>query len=169
MKVFKNGFSLVELIVSLTVILLLTGIGVTTFSGLLKAKKVSTVKNELLSWVSLSKNLALTGQLPDGDLGLKFVKITFTSSNFLTDGIDDENSSYNFFTKNFKNDLDIDNVNITVTNNGNGISSFGFNKGTGRLLDVGGTMIDGPVRILVESNGVTDSITINDLGVINEK
>ena len=164
MKVFKNGFSLVELVVSLTIILLLTGIGVTTFSGLIKAKRVTTVKNELSSWITLSRNLAITGQLPNKNLGLKFVRVILNGTNFSVDGVDDQVPSTitNFFVKTFGNEVDIDDVNITPV-------SFGFNKGSGRLLDVGGTMIDGPVRIVVESRGVSEVITINDLGVISEK
>ncbi len=166
MKVKKTGFSLVELIVSLTVVLLLTGIGVTTFSGLMKAKKVSTVKNELLSWLSLSRNLAITGQLQNKSLGLKFVRITFSSTNFTVDGVDNGTPpvASRFFLKTFGNDLDIDDVTITPS-----ITSFGFNKGTGRLVDGSGNFISGPVEITIESDSIRDTVKISDLGVINEK
>ncbi len=171
MRIYKNGFSLVELVVSLTIILLLTGIGVTTFSGLMKSKKVSTVRSELASWLSLSRNLAVTGQLPNKDLGLKFVRVTFSNNQFVIEGVDNAQppNSPMFVTKTFSNDLDVDDVTISITNNNVGISSFGFNKGSGRLLDIGGTMIDGPVKILISSGGVGTSLTINDLGIINEK
>jgi prepilin-type N-terminal cleavage/methylation domain-containing protein len=165
-RIYKNGFSLVELVISLTIILLLTGIGVTTFSGLMRAKEVSTAKSELISWLSLSRNLAITGQLPDKSLGLKFVKVTFSSTDFTVDGVDNGTPAVTsrFFLKTFGNDLDIDDV--TVTPN---ITSFGFNKGSGRLMDGSGNFINGPVEIVIKSKNVQDSIRINDLGVINEK
>lgn len=167
----KNGFSLVELLVSLTVVLLLTGIGVTTFSGLLRTKRLVAAKNELMSWINLSRNLAVTGQLPSKNLGLQFVKVTFDPVNFKVDGIKEDGSAepLGFFTKVFGNDIDTSNMTIKVTNSGMEVTSFGFRKTSGRLVDGLGEFIDGPIDIVVQSEGVSQTIIINDLGIINEK
>ncbi|MCW1949350.1 MAG: prepilin-type N-terminal cleavage/methylation domain-containing protein [Candidatus Shapirobacteria bacterium] len=161
----KRGFTLVELVVSVTLILLLTGIGVTSFASLLKSRRVGTVKSEISTWVSLSRNLAITGQLPSKQLGLKFVRMTFTSNNFTAVGVREDGTveSPAFFVKSYSENLDSSDISVSVSNGG----SFGFNKGSGRLVDTNGNFIDGPVVIDIESEGTTDSIRINDLGIID--
>lgn len=153
---------------SVTIILLLTGIGVTTFSGLIKTKNVSIVKNELSSWLNLSRSLAITGQLSNKSLGLKYVRVTFSDANkkLTVDGVNTGTPAtiLNFFVKTFGKETDIDDVTITPD-----ITTFGFNKGSGRLLDGSGNFIDGPLKIVVQSSGVSEVIIVSDLGVINEK
>ena len=109
--------------------------------------------------------MAITNQLPDKTLGLKFVKVTVTGSGVTAVGIDSDGNSKIFFNNVLTNK---DGLTISVTANSSAIDSFGFNSGTGRLLDQSGLFIDGPVNIVL-SNGASTTLVVNDLGTINEK
>ena len=165
MKKEFNGFSLIEMIVSVTIILILTGIGMANFSNLTKSKDLKTATNEISAWLTDARNLAITNQLPDKTLGLKFVKVTVTGSGVTAVGIDSDGNSKIFFNNVLTNK---DGLTISVTANSSAIDSFGFNSGTGRLLDQSGLFIDGPVNIVL-SNGASTTLVVNDLGTINEK
>lgn len=169
MKKNKNGFSLIELLVSLIVIMILTGIGVTSFSSLSKTKKIATFKNELSSWIKLSQNLAVTRQYPDETLGLDFVKLTIASGNLTVSGVKTDDSTKTFFIKSVADDLSGEGVSVSVSLPSKSITTFGFKNGSGRLVDSAGNFIVGPVTIKLTYNSSTDSIVINDLGIINEK
>lgn len=153
----SKGFSLIEMIVAVTIVLILTGIGVANFSSLSRNKNLLSAKNELVSWLASSRNLAVTGQLPDESLDLKFVKVNITSVGITAVGINNSGPDQIFFNSVFSNR---DNLSVS------GVTSFGFNKWTGRLLDEGGGFINGPITITL-NNGETAAIIINDLGAIN--
>jgi len=59
-------------------------------------------------------------------------------------------------------------LSVSISVGESSVSSFGFNKGTGRLLTQDGEFTDGPVRIVL-SNGESSVLVINDLGIINEE
>lgn len=164
MRVVKNGFSLVELIVAVTVILVLTGVGVTTFSGLVRSRKMITVRNELVSWLNLARNLAITGQLPDKSLGLSYIKINIGSGNITASGMRDSSDGTTFFSQVIDPNKGIG---VSVVGLAGGSQAFGFSKGNGKLTDVVGNLI-GQTITLVLSGGVSDSVVISDLGIINE-
>ena len=163
MKENKKGYSLIELLVSITIILVLAGIGVTSFSNLSKTKKIITVKNELSSLIKLSRNLAITRQLPDGSLGLDYIQVALSGRNLTVKGLSGGVSDV-FFNKSI--DGDMNGVGVTVTSN---LATFGFERGTGRLVNGAGAFINGQLIITLKYGGVTDTITINDLGIINEE
>jgi len=159
----RKGYSLIELLVSITIILVLTGIGVTSFSNLSKTKKVITVKNELSSLIKLSRNLAITRQLPNGSLGLDYIQVALSGRNLVVKGIRTDGVSETHFTKSIDNDMN--GVGVTVTSN---LATFGFERGTGRLVNGSGAFINGPLTVTLRY-GSTDTIVINDLGIINEE
>lgn len=163
MRVVKNGFSLVELIVAVTVILVLTGVGVTTFSGLAQSRKMITVRNELVSWLNLARNLAITGQLPDKSLGLSYIKVSIGNGNITASGMRNSSDGTTFFSQVIDPNKGIG---VSVVGLG-GSQSFGFSKGNGKLTNAVGNLI-GQTITLVLSGGVSDSVIISDLGIINE-
>lgn len=160
-----NGFSLIEMIVAVTVILILTGIGITNFSTVTSDRNLRSATNEMLVWINSARNLAATGQLPDETLGLKFVKVTVTGSGVTAVAIDDNDISKTFFSNKLTNS---DSFTVSVNVGGTSTPSFGFNKATGRLLDENGNFINGPVRIVL-NNGGSSVLVVDDLGVVNEE
>lgn len=165
----NKGFSLIELLVSITIILVLTGIGVTSFSNLSKTKKVITVKNELASLIKLSRNLAITRQLPNKSLGLNFVRVAISNGSFVTQGVKDDDSYEPFFTKSISDDLGGEGATISVVLAGKSITTFGFMNGSGRLVNSAGSFITGPITITIKYGTLSDTVVITDLGVINEE
>ena len=153
------------MIVSVTIILILTGIGIANFSNLTKSKNLKSATNEVNAWLTNAKNLAITNQLPDKTLGLSFVRVTVTGSGVTAVGVDSDGNSKLFFNNIFTNR---DGLTILINNNGSAVSSFGFNSGTGRLLDHSGQFTNGPINIVL-NNGDSSTLVINDLGTINEK
>jgi len=156
-EAFGNlGFTLVELIVSLVVIMLLAGIGTVSISNFSNSKKVESVTSELIDQIKLARNMAITNQLPPGGgSGLKYVGVTTVTNGTVTASLN--NSGTNYFSK-------------KVDSGGSGTSvdnrTFGFAVNTGRLTEYNGAFINGPVNIGV-SGVVIKTITINDLGVVN--
>ena len=157
--------------VSIVVILVLTGVGVTTFSNLMRSKRLATVKSELITWLNLSRNLAITGQLPSKNLGLSFVRVDFSSIGLKAYGVKDDETAEpaEFFSKNFGDGTNVIGVGVSVSDSSGKITSFGFNKGSGRLVNSSGGFIDGPIRVSIQSESGSSLLTINDLGLINEE
>jgi len=150
-----KGFTLVELIVTILIMMLLVGIGTVSINGFINSKKLEGVTSELIDQIKLARNLAVTGQLPDGGSGLIYVKVKITPNNGMIEASDDNNNDY--FNKK------IDGLALGV-----GVS-FGFAINTGRLTDFNGAFVDvdNPLNIGVSGVGVTKTVTINNLGVIN--
>ncbi|MFA5749709.1 MAG: prepilin-type N-terminal cleavage/methylation domain-containing protein [Candidatus Shapirobacteria bacterium] len=149
-----KGFTLVELIVTVVIVMVLMGIGSVYINNFSNSKKLETVTDELVNQIKLAKNMAVTGQLPSGGNDLVYVGVTTLANGTITAKVN--NSSTLYFSKK------IDSMNdLTLT-----ATSFGFAVGTGRLTDINGTFINGPVNLGV-SGSATKTVIITDLGTIN--
>ena len=161
------GFTLVELMVSVTIMVVLLAIGTFSISQFIETKKVLGVKDELLTQIKLARNLSITNQLPDQTFDLKFVKVTILNKNINVDGIKSDGiTTLSFFTKNISTDTDLT---INLKNNGTNVTSFGFSGRSGRLTDGNGNLTNGPILITITDGANTNSFNINDLGIVNNE
>ena len=62
----KNGFTLIELIVSLAILMLLSTMGVSMVKDFNGTQKLESAKEEILANLRVARNYAMTNQLPDG-------------------------------------------------------------------------------------------------------
>jgi prepilin-type N-terminal cleavage/methylation domain-containing protein len=169
----KFGFSLVELIVVVAIVLVLISIGVAAISSFTQSRKLDTAGNELSSQIKLARNIALTSQLPEGAIdGFSFVKLIITSDfnvearaiKMVGVGLTSDLGQY--FSKKIGTvtDLTINSPTPPVT--------IGFSVANGRLVNtVTGEFIDGPIELVLKIVGDADDekkISINNLGLIDE-
>ena len=170
MKIRKNkGFTLIELIVTVTVMMVLMGIGSYSIGNFAKSRKNLGVRDELVSQIKLAINLSLTNQLPDQSVNLKFVRVIISGRNITVEGVKNDGSVVTgspYFTKQISPDADLS---ISVKNNTTTISSFGFAGKSGRLLNSDGTLTDGPIVINVTDGVNSNVFRINDLGIIDNE
>ena len=61
-----NGFTLIELIVSLSILMLLSTMGVSMIKDFNGTQKLESAKEEVLANLRLARNYAVTNQLPSG-------------------------------------------------------------------------------------------------------
>lgn len=162
MKKNVFGFTLIELIIAVTVVMVLTGVGAMSLNNFNDIKELESIRAEVSNHIKLAKNLALTKQLPDNtEIGnLEYVRVTFLNNEITIEGVNNigvifSDSPYSKMKINAKSG-----VNITSAN-------FGFLKSTGRLTDSSG--IETSVAIVVSlSRGTnTRTININNLGIIS--
>jgi prepilin-type N-terminal cleavage/methylation domain-containing protein len=156
----QAGFSLVELLVVVAIILVLTGIGSYTISHFNQTSNLVKLRDYLSSQIKLARNLAITNQLPSGNLDLKYVKVIILNNQLTVEGVNN-NGIGTTESPYFSNKLDIPgSANITET-------SFGFWGKTGRLTNANGEFSIGPVVIDLTDGSEKYSLSINDLGVIS--
>jgi prepilin-type N-terminal cleavage/methylation domain-containing protein len=152
----KSGFTLVELMVSLAVIMLLAGIGTVSISNFSDSKKVEGATGELVDQIKLARNMAITGQMPNGGVGLAYVGVKVANDGTVTAMV--KSTGPNYFVKK------IDSMSGLTVN----AATFGFAGSTGRLTDFSGVFIPGPLNLTVTGTSGSKTITISDLGIINE-
>lgn len=162
MKKIKNifGFTLVELMVVVAVMIILTGIGAAALNKLNNSQELDSLKNEMINSLNLSRSMALTNQLPNGiNDSLKFVLVTMTVGTSLrTDAVTIDSGAQTYFVKNNK---------AITTNN-----SFGFSIENGRLTDGNGILTSTPLCLSLSLDNDTDDkkyIYIETTGLIYEK
>ena len=133
-RFFKKGFSLVELLVVVSIILILVGIGTYSINRFTQLNKVSEVRDYILTRVKLARTLSVTNQLPDQSLGLSYVKVLVSGTKIIVEGIDGVGVGTTE-TPYFSEELDMpESTTITVTNNSSAVNSFGFSGTSGRLI-----------------------------------
>jgi len=154
----KNGFTLIELIVSLSILMLLSTVGVNMVRDFNGNQKLESAKEEILANLRVARNYAITNQLPSGADRVLF---SLSSTGDLI--IKPQNSSgidvgSTFLAK----DLFTSEIGATI----NPISSLiVFSVTDGRSLngDIGITLVLG------SSSGTTKNILIQSSGNIYEK
>lgn len=160
------GFNLIELLVVVTIILVLTGIGAYSIGKFNQMRETSEMKVYLSDRLKLAKNLAITNQLPDKTIDLKYVKVTILN-NLLTvtavknDGT--ETTSPPYFSETIDSKKS---VSVKVTDNNIPINSFGFLAKEGKLTDVNGNLSNGPLVVKISDRFGDYQITISSLGLI---
>jgi prepilin-type N-terminal cleavage/methylation domain-containing protein len=156
----KLGFSLVELLVVVAIILVLTGIGSYTISRFTQTRNLVKLRDYLSSQIKLARNLAITNQLPGGGLDLKYVKVVILNNRLTVEGVNN-NGIGTTESPYFSNKLEISgNADVTESN-------FGFWGQTGRLTDENGEFSNSPVVIELTDESERYSLSINDLGIIS--
>lgn len=154
-----NGFTLIELIVSITIMMVLVGVGSMSLSNFNNQKELEAARNDVSAHLKLARNLAITKQLPENDTNLRFVLVNIGTSDVIIAGIDDVGttkfeSPYSKLTINSKNGIILASYN------------FGFSKSTGKLTDNNGNLV-GTTMTIVLSRGTDQKIlNINNLGMI---
>jgi prepilin-type N-terminal cleavage/methylation domain-containing protein len=155
----NKGFTLVELIVTVTVIMVLTGVGAMSLNSFNGTKDLESVTEEVSNHIKLAKNLAITKQLPDSATNLKFVSVNISDNKIKIIGVNSvglssPTSPYSTMT----------------VKSGIGVSSssnFNFAKSNGRLVDSDGNPSDIDVVVSVSGSGGTKIININNSGIIS--
>ncbi|MEI8067766.1 MAG: prepilin-type N-terminal cleavage/methylation domain-containing protein [Candidatus Shapirobacteria bacterium] len=158
-----KGFTLIELMVSVTIMAILLGVGVVSLNNFNNSQKVETTKNELISSLKLARNYAITMQLPNGVSGtLNYVQVDLkTNGQISVDAygiLDGQNTTMNIGPY-FSKDISPIGVDITVTN----IINFASYKGDLVYPNY-------PVSIIISSSEDPDdaakSILIDSSGLI---
>lgn len=156
-----GGFTLIELIVTVTVIMVLAGVGAASLNGFRGIKELESIREEVSNHIKLARNLAITKQLPNGLVNLEYVRVIFSGNEISVEGVDAAGA---IFTTPPYSEMRVDTSGgISVTSSAN----FGFSKSTGRLTNSSG--VGTSVAVVVTISRGTDSriININDLGVIS--
>jgi len=160
---YKNGFTLIELIVAVSVMMVLLGIGSYAISGFTKSRKVMSARNEMATHIKLARNLAITNQLPDETTNLQYVRVTISGMTISVVGVAKNGSVFAtapYFSRT------IEAKGVTTTIDGGLISSFGFDGISGKLTDSDGNLSDTVLTVDVTEGSEKYSIEINSLGVI---
>jgi prepilin-type N-terminal cleavage/methylation domain-containing protein len=94
----KNGFTLIELMVAITIGILMVGLGSVSLNNFNERQKVETVRQELLSNLRLARNYAVTNQL---GVGGDRIAVVIDSSGIMTIESRDANDTdaVTFFSK----------------------------------------------------------------------
>lgn len=157
----KNGFTLVELMVSIAIGVLVVGFGAVSLNNFYQQQKVESVSQELLSDLILARNYAVTNQIPgDSPVNTDRVTVTIDSNGLMvikTQKKDDSDAGYTFFSK----DITPEGVGITL------VSSYGNNI-VAKFSVTNGRSIGGTATITI-GGGTAKSIKIDESGLIYEE
>lgn len=154
----KKGFTLIELMVSITIMMLLIGIGTVALNSFNARQKVEATKGELISNLKLARNYATTMQLPDGVNGnLKYVQVDLASDGKIN-VVTDVGGTY------FSKDISPVGVNIGIT--------YPVDNNYIRFASYKGNSLAGDITINIntdEDASYSKKILINSSGLINEE
>ena len=158
MRKYK-GFTLIELIVAVAVIMILAGVGAMSLNNFNGVKELESTREEVSGFIKLAKNLAVTRQLSTGTSNLKYVRVSISGNILTITGIDnvgnqDTSPPYSSVGINTKNGITIN------------APSFGFMASTGRLTDLNGTLVGTTMAVDVSRGTDKKTIIVNDLGTI---
>jgi len=163
----NKAFSLIELLVAVTVMLLLSGGAFVYINNFSVNQKMESTRKEMISNLRLARNYALTGQRSDGD-GLNYVEVHI-SQDGLMEAWPNEDVGSSYYS------VDVSSVGVVISVVPDG--SLFFKAYEGKMLeDVGGTLVSFPfneaVEIIIGSSedvGETKVVEIKSSGMINEK
>ncbi|MPN30847.1 hypothetical protein SDC9_178318 [bioreactor metagenome] len=155
-----KGFTLVELMVVVAIMIILTGIGAASLNKVNNNQELDGLKNELVNSFNLARSMAITNQLPATmNDSLKFVLVTMTiGSSMRADAVTVNGDVVPYFSRNNK----------SITAN----SDFGFSIENGRLTNGSGVLTDSPLCMTLYLDKDSDDkkyIFIDTTGLIYEK
>lgn len=162
----KNGFTLIELIVAVSVMMVLLGIGSYAISEFTQSRKVMSARDEMTTYVKLARNLAMTNQLPDKTTNLRYVRVTISGMTISAEGVA-KNGSVFTMAPYFSRTIEAKGVMADIDNGS--ISAFGFDGISGKLTDSDGNLRDNPLSIKVAEGSDNYLIRINSLGIITNE
>lgn len=159
----SRGFTLIELMVAITVsMIMMTGLGL-SINNYYNVEKINQTNGDLVSLISLARNLAVTNQRPAGfteDLGFVVVNI---SSNGLIESFA-YSTALGVGGSYFSKDIAENRVSTTVS------GDLLFVAGTGKLADRFGNLLpsNAEVGVVISSEdvGETRQVVITSLGTI---
>lgn len=157
----RQGFTLVELMVAITITLVLAGTGMVSINKFLAKEKINQAATEVVSLLNLTRNLAMTGQAPSG-FNLQYVSVTLINGTLIAY----PTNSGGVGTKYFSKKVAENGVSLTQIN----LGGLQFATGSGKLLDATGSPLPSGqiVGLSVTSAEVSDSrqITISPFGAV---
>lgn len=92
-----KGFSLVELLVVIGIMMVLTVTGVVYINSFNSRQKIESTRHEITTRLRLARSLAVTAQLPAGsgaELRLRYVAVSFNSGGVMTARVNGVGDSY---------------------------------------------------------------------------
>jgi prepilin-type N-terminal cleavage/methylation domain-containing protein len=160
----RNGFTLIEIMVVVAVIIVLTGVGAVSLNKFNGNQALDAQKEELMSDLRLARNMAKTNQLPYGVSGsLQYVEIEILNKILTVNSVSiDESGNTNV------NDYSTKKNESTNTIN----SSFGFSVENGRLTNGNGVLVSSPVCLTLYLDSDSSDkkyVYIETSGLIYEK
>lgn len=170
MKKDKFGFSLVELLVVVTIILVLMGIGSYSIGRFNQMKATTEVRDYIADRLKLARNLSITNQLPDKTVDLKYVKVTFAGNNLIVEGIKNDGvgtTEAPYFSEKLADNGNQNQINLI--DGSVSVNSFGFLGKSGRLTDSSGNLSNGPLTVKISNQYGDYKLVINDLGIIDNE
>jgi type II secretory pathway pseudopilin PulG len=160
----RNGFSFVEMLIVVTMIIVLTTGGLIYINKFNSQQKIEATKRDLVASLQMARNYAKTKQQPpDYDVTLGYVEVRLTTDGNLVVGANGVGATY------FSKDITATGVTVTATD-------LYFDAYNGKLVNVDEgniTPIDfgSPVKIEIGSSegiGDTKVVEIKSSGLINE-
>lgn len=144
MQVNKQGFTFIELIVVISLVLIVSTIGTSAYFGLRVRNEVSAAEQTIVAGLYEAQQQAL-GQVQSSDWGVKIATSTVTLF-----------SGSSFATRDNQYDIELD---IPTSGTITGDDEVVFLRKTGR--------ISADKQINIEYEGYNSTITINTLGVLS--
>jgi Tfp pilus assembly protein FimT len=155
----KFGFTLVELLVGITIIMLLAVVGTVSLNNFNGRQKIISTKDDLITNLRLARNYATSMQMPSGLTGtLDYIRVSFSGSDMTISAVTVDLEEKNFLTK-------------TILPEGIGLNiipettEINFDAYKGNYIGNGGIQI----ILASEEVGTTAVVKVNDSGLINEK
>lgn len=151
----KNAFTLIELMIAITIGLLTVGLGAVSLNDFNERQKIESTRQELLANLRLARNYAITNQFPGGSSSdTDRVAVDIDINGLMTVGTQTSGNvgtGYTFFSK------DITSGDILITPN----KLIKFSVTDGRS-------INGIINIGISGN-ILKNIRIDDSGLIYEE
>ena len=160
-RIFKNGFSLIELMVVVAMMIMLAGRSVVYVNRYQAWEKIKNTRDELEANLVLARNYAKTLQNPVGAGGdLQYVAVALTTGGVLTVGMNGVGTTYLW------QDISPQGVRVTEV----GPEDLWFSAYDGKLVDPTGPR-DSSYEVAVaisssEGVGETAMVSVNSFGLI---
>lgn len=157
-----GGFTLIELIVTVTVIMVLVGAGSVSMSNFNGIKELEAAREQVGNHLKMARNLAITKQLPEDNISkLEYVRVNFDGNKVIIEGVDNLGTGYTsppYSTTSVKTESG---VNINPSSN------FGFMKSTGQLTDANGKLVGTTMTVEISRGTSIKTINVSNLGVVS--